>query len=135
MLSLIHSENLMVIFLSFSSVPIAIIFAVDPIIVKLPPKQAPNRSAHQRISRKGSIAIKSFITGIDAATTTTLSRKLETIPLPKKTRPVRAPWLSPTVSVSLFATTCVAPVFANMPDCANKNIKKSMVHHSTPFST
>jgi len=115
-----HGMKPIVPLFSFSKVPIAIIFAVEPITVILPPKHAPNKSAHQSVLWALATFFKLSSIGINAATTTTLSRILEVIAEPNRTVVISNILLPDTSDSSLPARIEAVPVSATMPACAKR---------------
>ena len=117
-------KKVIFIFFSFSRMPRATIFAVDPTRVILPPKHPPNRSAHQRGWMLALKPLKLWRTGMNAATRTTLSRMLEPMADIHRTIPVSILILFPVKLTSFPASTSVAPVYFSVPAWAKRSIKK-----------
>ena len=116
----------------FSAKPIPTTFALAPIIVPFPPRQAPRASAHQS-SNACSGAMPtciSIITGIITATNGMLSRNIEIIPADQSM--IRRVIVKLSVSpVSVWLMKSRKPVASSPAAIMKRPMKNRSVGHST----
>jgi hypothetical protein len=114
---------------SLEAIPATIKFALAPIKVPFPPKQAPSDKLHQR-GFKSVIPIFpiSFIMGIIVATKGILSTKAEIMALIHKISIVVAVSSPPVKEIAFFAKAAIKPVSTSPPTMTNNPIKKKRMH-------
>lgn len=118
-----------------SIIPTATIFAVLPIIVRLPKNVPPNKAPHHKGNVESPISLRSRIMGMKVAIAKTLSIKA----LKKPDITVRGKNMrvvsNPKVNRIFIARNAVTPVNFKVPTEAKKSKKKDKVHQSTLTST